>query len=87
MSVDNYNVIRKHPDGGFFITTEFASDEDWPSTKEFLDELQPSESPVIYQTLDEAFEAASKEYSEYGTTTYGFDVSYEERKPEHGYRL
>ena len=93
MSADNYNVIRKHPDGGYFITTEFASEEVWRTTKERIKEYEDygvqfgaldddSKYPEIarYSTLQKAYQAADQMYSEYGTTTYGIEVIHTEKE-------
>jgi hypothetical protein len=67
MSADNY--YRIHRAGGrYFVTCDFASDENWPSTGDILESGRPIH---WYDTLEEAQEYAYSEYSEYGVT-YAF---------------
>ena len=82
MSADNYEVIRKVPNqpGRYFVTCEFASDEDWPTAEQSWESRRkwakknggPDAEPLSY-TLEEAQEYAHSEYSEYGVT-YDFQT-------------
>jgi hypothetical protein len=60
MSADNYYMIRKHPTGGFCAIECCASEDD---------ETDPEARPGMksWPTVDEAFDYAEMQYSEYGT--------------------
>lgn len=75
MSADNYERVNKHPNGGYFIDTVFASDENWPTPEETLAWWRENggREPKIYATLEEATAAAHEEYSEYGVI-YSFPI-------------
>lgn len=76
MSADNYEVIRKVPGkpGHYFVTCEFASDDEWPTDADAwasrVECYPPGEYPST-MTLREAQEFAYNEYSEYGVV-YSF---------------
>lgn len=62
MSADNFYIIRKHPLGGFAAVMGFASyDDDL--------EVRPGHDRQFF-TVDEAWEWANKEYSEYGVSIH-----------------
>jgi len=79
MSADNYTRVNRHPDGGYFLDTVFASDEDWQSPEETLEfrrrnwSHEAYENMEIYPTLGEATAAAHEDYSEYGVI-YSFET-------------
>jgi len=60
MSADNYYMIRKHPTGGFCAIECCASEDD---------ETDPEARPGMksWPTVEEAFDYAEMQYSEYGT--------------------
>lgn len=67
MSADNYFLVRRHPAGGYALVQGFASDVD-----ESGDEHDPdveTRDPQ-YATVDDAFAAGLREYSEYGVSVH-----------------
>jgi hypothetical protein len=57
MSADNYNFIRKHPEGGYVVTECSAS----------ADEAEPiSPTDKRFVTFTEAVQYALDDYTEYG---------------------
>lgn len=58
MSADNYYVVRLHPEGGYTYVMGFDSDPE-PNLEVRVGDPQ-------YLTLEEAMDAVSKEYAEYG---------------------
>lgn len=90
MSADNYNVVRKCPEGGYFWTIEFASDEKWRTDEQaWRDEVKKLDNPwnigktcedLKFISLSECADAAAREYSEYGLAfSFAVDVKYEEQ--------
>jgi hypothetical protein len=62
MSADNYCCVRKHEDGGFVVSMEFASDEDIPKVVT----SGKSEYSSFEDALDAALEWELNDYFEYG---------------------
>lgn len=68
VSADNYYRIHKWGDR-YFVTCDFASDENWETTEEVVE--NKGDKIRFYETLEEAEEYAYSEYAEYGVV-YAF---------------
>jgi hypothetical protein len=67
MSVGNYYVVRRHPEGGYFIAQGSVSDgDDRNGDKLFLD-LEVEDSYPRYKNLAEARSEATSLYAEHGS--------------------
>ena len=62
MSADNFNLIRRHPLGGFTYVMSFASDEGHASA--------PTSRSRQFKTFEEALACAREEYTEYGVAVH-----------------
>jgi hypothetical protein len=69
MSSDNFYVIRKHPQGGFAYAMGFAS-HDLVDDETFDMDLAIHKNSIVFETFDEAMDAALGLDAEYGVFTH-----------------
>lgn len=69
MSADNFVCIRKHIDGGFVVSMEFASNDDIPviaTDKDIDGRFAGGKHTTFEDALDAALEWEQEDYFEYG---------------------